>query len=163
MSFKIICGDITKVHADAVVNAANERLLMGGGVCGAIFRAAGYAELTEACQEIGYCPTGEAVITPAFHLPAQYVIHTVGPIWEGGEHQERELLYQCYAKSLALAASYGLQSIAFPLISAGIFGYPREEALQVCEEAVSDFLAVHDMDVYLVLLSCEGIEELEYL
>ena len=80
MPFKIICGDITKVQADAIVNAANERLLMGGGVCGAIFRAAGYAELTEACQDIGHCPTGDAVITPAFHLPAQYVIHTVGPV-----------------------------------------------------------------------------------
>lgn len=163
MPFKIICGDITKVQADAIVNAANERLLMGGGVCGAIFRAAGYAEMTEACQEIGRCPTGDAVITPAFHLPAQYVIHTVGPVWEGGDHGERELLYQCYAKSLALAESRGLRSIAFPLISSGIFGYPREKAFQVCEEAVEDFLAVHEMDVYLVLLSCEGIDELEYL
>lgn len=163
MPFKIICGDITKVQADAIVNAANERLLMGGGVCGAIFRAAGYAEMTEACQEIGRCPTGDAVITPAFHLPAQYVIHTVGPVWEGGDHGERELLYQCYAKSLVLAESRGLRSIAFPLISSGIFGYPREKAFQVCEEAVEDFLAVHEMDVYLVLLSCEGIDELEYL
>lgn len=163
MPFKIICGDITKVQADAIVNAANERLLMGGGVCGAIFRAAGYAELTEACQDIGHCPTGDAVITPAFHLPAQYVIHTVGPVWEGGDHGERELLYQCYAKSLALAESYGLRSIAFPLISSGIFGYPREEALQVCEEAIEDFLAVHEMDVHLVLLSCEGVGELEYV
>ena len=144
MPFKIICGDITKVQADAIVNAANERLLMGGGVCGAIFRAAGYAELTEAC-------------------PAQYVIHTVGPVWEGGDHGERELLYQCYAKSLALAESYGLRSIAFPLISSGIFGYPREEALQVCEEAIEDFLAVHEMDEYLVLLSCECVGEVEYL
>lgn len=152
MAFRIIYGDITKVQADAIVNAANERLLMGGGVCGAIFRAAGCSDLTKACQHIGYCPTGEAVITPAFQLPAQYIIHTVGPVWNGGSHKERQLLYQCYANSLSLAASYGLRSIAFPLISSGIFGYPRDEALQVCQEAISDFLASHDMDVYLVLL-----------
>lgn len=163
MPFKIICGDITTVRADAVVNAANERLLPGGGVCGAIFRAAGYAEMDEACRKIGYCPTGKAVITPAFRLPAKYVIHTVGPIWDGGEHHERELLYSCYAESLALAAEHEVTSIAFPLISAGIFGYPREEALEVCEEAVQDFLSSHEMDIYLVVLSREGIDELEYL
>ncbi len=163
MSFQIIYGDITKVKADILVNAANNQLLAGSGVCGAIFRAAGYQEMQDACRRIGYCPTGEAVITPAFQLPAQYVIHTVGPIWEGGEHNERELLYSCYIQSLTLADSYGARSIAFPLISSGIFGYPREEALNVCEEAVEDFLSNHEMDVFLVILQDESMDNMEYL
>lgn len=152
MAFHMMYQDITTVHADILVNAANNRLLPGSGVCGAIFRGAGYVEMSRACQEIGYCPTGEAVITPAFHLPAKHVIHTVGPIWQGGAHRERELLYQCYAHSLVLAQAHKATSIAFPLISSGIFGYPREEAFDVCRQAVEDFLAQHDMEVYLVLL-----------
>ena len=124
MPFRIIQGDITTVKADVLVNAANNQLLAGSGVCGAIFRAAGYTQMQDACRRIGYCPTGDAVITPAFQLSARYVIHTVGPVWEGGEHNERELLYSCYVQSLALADAYGARSIAFPLISSGIFGYP---------------------------------------
>ena len=163
MPFQIIYGDITKVKADILVNAANNQLLAGSGVCGAIFRAAGYQEMQDACRRIGYCPTGEAVITPAFQLPAQYVIHTVGPVWEGGEHNERELLYSCYVQSLTLPDSYGARSIAFPLISSGIFGYPREEAMNVCEEAVEDFLSNHEMDVFLVILQDESMDNMEYL
>ena len=163
MAFKIIYGDITKIKADILVNAANRHLRAGGGVCGAIFRAAGYAEMKAACQRIGYCQTGEAVITPAFGLPARYVIHTVGPVWEGGGRHERELLYACYTKSLMLASAYDAASIAFPLISSGIFGYPREDALAVCKEAVVDFLMNHDMEVFLVLLKKENLDTMEYL
>lgn len=163
MPFQILHGDITTVKADVLVNAANTQLLAGSGVCGAIFQAAGYREMQNACRRIGYCPTGEAVITPAFQLPAQYVIHTVGPVWEGGDHDERDLLYSCYVQSLMLADSYGARSIAFPLISSGIFGYPREKALEVCEEAVEDFLSQHEMDVFLVLFQEEGMENMEYL
>lgn len=163
MPFRIIQGDITTVKADVLVNAANNQLLAGSGVCGAIFRAAGYTQMQDACRRIGYCPTGDAVITPAFQLPARYVIHTVGPVWEGGEHNERELLYSCYVQSLALADAYGARSIAFPLISSGIFGYPREEALEVCEEAVEDFLSQHEMDVFLVIFQNEDIDHMKYL
>ena len=119
--------------------------------------------MQDACRRIGYCPTGDAVITPAFQLSARYVIHTVGPVWEGGEHNERELLYSCYVQSLALADAYGARSIAFPLISSGIFGYPREEALEVCEEAVEDFLSQHEMDVFLVIFQNEDIDHMRYL
>lgn len=163
MPFRIIQGDITTVKADVLVNAANNQLLAGSGVCGAIFRAAGYIQMQDACRRIGYCPTGDAVITPAFQLSARYVIHTVGPVWEGGEHNERELLYSCYVQSLALADAYGARSIAFPLISSGIFGYPREEALEVCEEAVEDFLSQHEMDVFLVIFQNEDIDHMKYL
>ncbi len=163
MPFQIIQGDITTVKADVLVNAANNQLLAGSGVCGAIFRAAGYTQMQDACRRIGYCPTGDAVITPAFQLSARYVIHTVGPVWEGGEHNERELLYSCYVQSLALADAYEARSIAFPLISSGIFGYPREEAMEVCEEAVEDFLSQHEMDVFLVIFQDEDIDHMEYL
>lgn len=163
MPFRIIQGDITTVKADVLVNAANNQLLAGSGVCGAIFRAAGYTKMQDACRRIGYCPTGDAVITPAFQLSARYVIHTVGPVWEGGEHNERELLYSCYVQSLALADAYGARSIAFPLISSGIFGYPKEEALEVCEEAVEDFLSQHEMDVFLVIFQNEDIDHMKYL
>lgn len=163
MPFRIIQGDITTVKADVLVNAANNQLLAGSGVCGAIFRAAGYIQMQDACRRIGYCPTGDAVITPAFQLSARYVIHTVGPVWEGGEHNERELLYSCYVQSLALADAYGARSIAFPLISSGIFGYPKEEALEVCEEAVEDFLSQHEMDVFLVIFQNEDIDHMKYL
>ena len=154
MPLRIVHGDIVRTKADAIVNAANEHLLAGGGVCGAIFRAAGAARLQAACDEIGRCDTGSAVATPAFDLPARYVIHAVGPVWQGGSRGERALLASCYATSLALAADLGCASIAFPLISAGIYGYPKDEALAVATETIESFLAADagaDMDVILVL------------
>lgn len=154
MPLRIVHGDIVRTKADAIVNAANERLLAGGGVCGAIFRAAGERRLQAACDKIGHCDTGSAVATPAFDLPARYVIHAVGPVWQGGSCGERALLASCYATSLALAADLGCASIAFPLISAGIFGYPKDEALAVATETIESFLATDagaDMDVILVL------------
>lgn len=151
MPFSIVRDDITHVHADAIVNAANEQLWEGGGVCGAIFRAAGSRKLQQACDKIGHCDTGSAVATPAFALPARYVIHAVGPVWHGGGAGERELLASCYRSSLELAAQLECRSIAFPLISAGIYGYPRREALDVAQEQVRGFLETHEMDVILVL------------
>ena len=131
---------ITNLDTDAIVNAANEGLRAGGGVCGAIFRAAGYNRLQSACDEIGRCDTGSAVITPGFDLKAKYIIHAVGPVWRGGRHGEPELLYGAYKKSLELAAENGCRSIGFPLISAGIFGYPVEDAWQVALSACKDFV-----------------------
>ncbi len=151
MPFSIVRDDITHVRADAIVNAANEQLRMGGGVCGAIFRAAGARRLQRACDRIGHCDTGSAVATPAFDLPARKVIHAVGPIWQGGTHGERELLASCYRTSLELAESLGCHSIAFPLISAGIYGYPRREALEVARGEILSFIATHELDVILVL------------
>lgn len=126
---------ITDADVDAVVNAANEGLWPGGGVCGAIFEAAGYDDLYAACSAIGHCDTGDAVITPGFALKARYVIHAVGPVWRGGGNGEPELLANCYARALDLAAENGCKSIAFPLISSGIFGYPKEDAWRVAIDA----------------------------
>ncbi|MBP3892493.1 MAG: macro domain-containing protein [Atopobiaceae bacterium] len=151
MPFTIVRDDITHVRADAIVNAANAQLRRGGGVCGAIFAAAGAQKLQAACDKIGYCPTGSAVATPAFHLPARYIIHAVGPVWQDGNHGERTRLASCYRTSLELAASLKCTSIAFPLISAGIYGYPRREALEVAQEEFRSFLLDHDMDIILVL------------
>ena len=127
----ILKADITHVDADAIVNAANEGLRAGGGVCGAIFDAAGHRDLQRACDEIGHCETGDAVITPGFELTARHVIHAVGPRWHGGEFGEAELLASCYGKAIDLAVENGCASVAFPLISSGIFGYPKEEAWRV--------------------------------
>lgn len=153
MPFKIVYGDITEMKVDAVVNAANTRLLEGGGVCGAIFKAAGADELGKACREIGFCETGAAVITPGFKLSAKYIIHTVGPVWHGGSSNEEKLLKSCYVNSLALADAAGCCSIAFPLISSGIFGYPPQAAQRAAEEAIAEFLEKRGdiMEVYLVL------------
>ena len=152
MPFKIIHGDITKAEADAIVNAANTRLLAGGGVCGAIFAAAGADKLARACEAIGGVATGSAVITQAFALPAKYIIHTAGPVWYGGGAGEAKLLASCYNSSLKLAKENGCRSVAFPLISAGIFGYPKDEALRVAEESIMDFLRENGgMEVSLVL------------
>lgn len=129
-TFELVEGDITKLSVDAIVNAANERLTPGGGVCGAIHRAAG-PRLAEACADIGHCPTGEARITPGFDLPAKYVIHAVGPVWHGGTRGERDLLAGCYRYSIDLARHHKCRSIAFPAISTGIFGYPPEAASRV--------------------------------
>ncbi len=147
---------ITALDTDAVVNAANEGLLAGGGVCGAIFKAAGYNRLQSACNKIGHCDTGSAVITPGFDMKAKYIIHAVGPVWKGGKHNERELLYGAYCKSLELAADNGCKSIGFPLISSGIFGYPVSSAWHTALDACKDFLDKNpgaDMDIIFAVLS----------
>lgn len=136
----VVQGDITVMKVDAIVNAANEQLAGGGGVDGAIHRAAG-PQLARACRQIGGCPTGQARITPGFELPATYVIHTVGPIWQGGGEGEAELLSSCYRKSLQLAVAHSLKHIAFPAISTGVYGYPVEAASQVAIHTVGAFLA----------------------
>jgi O-acetyl-ADP-ribose deacetylase (regulator of RNase III) len=136
---EIVEGDITRLEIDAIVNAANKMLAPGGGVCGAIHRAAGPG-LAKACAELGGCDTGEAKITPGFSLPARYVIHSVGPVWGGGERGENRLLANCYRNSLALAAEHGLTSIAFPAISTGIFGFPQDRAALIAVRTVRDAL-----------------------
>ena len=130
MNIEVWQGDITTLDVDAIVNAANSSLLGGGGVDGAIHRAAG-PELLAACRTLGGCPTGEARITPGFRLPVRYVIHTVGPVWHGGSQGEAQLLAACYRNSLALAEAHGLDSIAFPAISCGIYGYPLDAAARI--------------------------------
>ncbi|MEH7385135.1 macro domain-containing protein [Bacillus sp. JJ1521] len=151
MPLEIVRNDITQMKVDAVVNAANTKLMMGGGVCGAIFRAAGSEELQAACDEIGSCAVGNAVITEAFKLPSKYIIHTPGPVWKGGSKNEANHLQDSYYHSLELAKLHKCKSIAFPLISTGIFGYPKEEALQIAVSTISSFLMEHEMLVYLVV------------
>ena len=136
-TIELVLGDITRQRVDAIINAANTSLLGGGGVDGAIHRAAG-ARLLEACRKIGGCPTGEARITPGFNLPATYVIHTVGPIWRGGTHDEDHLLASCYRKSMRLAHENGVRSIAFPSISTGIYQFPLERAVTIAVGELRD-------------------------
>jgi O-acetyl-ADP-ribose deacetylase len=151
MPLEIVRNDITKMNVDAIVNAANPQLKMGGGVCGAIFQAAGSQELQQACSKIGVCPIGQAVITEGFHLPANYIIHTSGPMWVGGSQGEAELLRESYKNSLELAKRHKCESIAFPLISTGIYGFPKQEALQIAVSTISEFLLKSDMQVFLVV------------
>ena len=152
MPFTLLRGDITKVKADAIVNAANSGLLEGGGVCGAIFAEAGSAALAAECARVGHCDTGSAVITSACGLKnAAYIIHAVGPVWHGGGHDEEKLLRGCYASALELAEKNGCESIAFPLISSGIYGYPKGEAYDIAVSEIRRFLQTHELDVKLVL------------
>lgn len=151
---EIVQGDITKYAGDAVVNAANSSLLGGGGVDGAIHRAAG-RQLLAACRQIGGCPTGEARITPGFDLPASWVIHTVGPIWSGGNNDEDHLLARCYQSSLRLAAAHGVRTIAFPAISTGVYGFPAERATLIAIRTVNELLAELP-EIEMVTFVCHG-------
>ena len=150
MPLEIVRNDITKMQVEAIVNTANPKPIVGGGVDRAIHKEAG-AELLVARKKIGAIATGKAEVTPAYGLHAKFVIHTVGPVWQDGGHGERELLADCYANSLKLAAENSCSSIAFPLISAGVFGCPSEIAIAVATQAIRDFLLDHEMEVYLVV------------
>lgn len=160
----LIKGDITKLDVDAIVNAANNTLLGGGGVDGAIHRAAG-PELLEECKTLGGCPTGEAKITKGYRLPAKYVIHTVGPVWQGGKNNEDDLLASCYRNSLKLAEEYKIERIAFPNISTGVYRFPKERAAQIAINEVKKFLENTKIvkEVIFVCFDEENYKIYEYL
>ncbi len=161
MPFILVHGDITNVKVDAIVNAANTQLEIGGGVCGAIFQKARTSLLQQACDSLSPVETGDVAITPGFNLPSTFIIHAVGPIWQGGEIGEDSLLSSCYTKSLYLAKEKGLESIAFPLISAGIYGYPKYRAYRIAVSAILEFLEVNEMSVSLVLFDESFIKKEE--
>jgi O-acetyl-ADP-ribose deacetylase (regulator of RNase III) len=156
---EIIQADITQLEVEAIVNAANEKLLGGGGVDGAIHRAAG-PELLEACRELNGCPTGEARITKGYNLPARYVIHTVGPVWHGGDRNEKNLLASCYRNSLQLAVDHKLRSLAFPSISTGVYGFPIEQASRIALRVTLDFVETEEA-APRVVMACFSEKDLE--
>ena len=158
MPLTIVRNDITKMEVDAIVNAANTALQMGGGVCGAIFEKAGAEKLQAACDRISPIKTGEAALTKGFGLPAKYVIHAAGPVYRGGKYDEEKLLYSCYINSLELAKTHKCGSVAFPLISSGIYGYPKSEALAVATKALKEWLLSNEMEVFLVVFDKASFE-----
>ena len=160
MSIRAVKADITKLQTDAIVNAANNTLLGGGGVDGAIHRAAGPQLLAE-CRTLNGCETGQAKITKGYNLPAKYVIHTVGPVWYGGEQGEPQLLADAYRNSLRLAAEHNLKSVAFPAISTGVYGYPKEEAAHIAIDTIREFLKGYDMEVILTAFSDGDLKRYE--
>ena len=147
---------ITEMDVDCIVNAANSQLRRGGGVCGAIFAAAGASQLQAACDALGHCTTGEAVITPGFKLKAKYIVHAVGPIWQGGNHNEEKLLYSCYQNAMKVAYTKGYRSIAFPLISSGIYGYPVKDAWRVAIKAIRE--SPYDLDVTIAVIDDRALQ-----
>lgn len=157
MPFHIVHNDITKMNVDVIVNAANNQLLQGGGVCGAIFKTAGEKLLQRECSQYAPIQTGQAVITNGYNLSAKYIIHAVGPIYKDGQHNEKELLISAYKSSLMLAIKHNCQSIALPLISSGIYGYPKKEALAIATSTINDFLSDSELDVYLVVFDKDSV------
>ena len=161
MGFQIVKQNIVEMGTDAIVNAANTGLSRGSGVCGAIFYAAGAKKLQEECDKKAPCPTGKAVLTNAYQLKAKYIIHAVGPVWNGGAYGEKEQLHSAYESALELASENGCTSIAFPLISAGIYGYPKKEAMETAVSSILQFLEKCEMEVFLVLFDEESFQVAE--